>query len=72
MKRIIPLLILWLCLPLCVRAQQTIYTPDNLPKVHPWYGKPDVYHSLQACLAPLLPVAPSLIGAVRLAGAAAG
>ena len=31
MKRIIPLLILWLCLPLCVRAQQTIYTPDNLP-----------------------------------------
>ena len=34
MKRIIPLLILWLCLPLCVRAQQTIYTPDNLPKVH--------------------------------------
>ena len=34
MKQIIPLLILWLCLPLCVRAQQTIYTPDNLPKVH--------------------------------------
>ena len=34
MKRIIPLLILWLCLPFCVRAQQTIYTPDNLPKVH--------------------------------------
>lgn len=34
-------------------------------KAGPWYGKPDVYHTLQAHLLPLLPVAPSLIGAVR-------
>ena len=34
MKRIIPLLILLLCLPLCLQAQEKIYTPDNLPKVH--------------------------------------
>jgi mannose/cellobiose epimerase-like protein (N-acyl-D-glucosamine 2-epimerase family) len=33
-------------------------------KNHPWYGKPDIYHSLQACLLPLLPLASSLIGAV--------
>ena len=34
MKRIIPLLILLLCLPLYPKAQEKIYTPDNLPKVH--------------------------------------
>ena len=34
MKRIIPLLMLLLCLPLGLRAQGKIYTPDNLPKVH--------------------------------------
>ena len=38
---------------------------ENHRKVHPWYGKPDVYRSLQACLLPLLPVASSAIGAVR-------
>ncbi|HUA03940.1 MAG TPA: AGE family epimerase/isomerase [Solirubrobacteraceae bacterium] len=44
---------------------------ENRRKVHPWYGKPDIYHSLQACLLPLLPVASSAVGAVRrLAGAA--
>jgi len=37
----------------------------NVRKSHPWYGKPDIYHSLQACLLPLLPVASSLIGAAR-------
>ena len=37
----------------------------NQRKVHPWYGKPDVYHSLQACLLPILPVAPSVVGAIR-------
>jgi sulfoquinovose isomerase len=39
--------------------------PENRRKVHPWYGKPDVYHSLQACLLPVLPVASSLVGAIR-------
>ena len=34
MKRITPLLIFLLCLPLCPWAQGKIYTPDNLPKVH--------------------------------------
>ena len=24
----------------------------NVRKSHPWYGKPDIYHSLQACLLP--------------------
>jgi sulfoquinovose isomerase len=38
---------------------------DNRRKVHPWYGKPDLYHALQACLLPVLPVAPSLVGAIR-------
>ncbi len=42
-------------------------TAENAPTEHPWYGKPDVYHVLQAYLAPLLPAAPSLIGAVRRA-----
>jgi sulfoquinovose isomerase len=45
---------------------------DNRRKVHPWYGKPDLYHALQACLLPTLPVAPSLVGAIRRAQAAAG
>jgi sulfoquinovose isomerase len=40
---------------------------DNRRKVKPWYGKPDIYHSLQACLLPILPVAPSLVGAIRSA-----
>lgn len=40
--------------------------PMNRRKVHPWYGKPDIYHSLQATLLPLLPSASSLAGAVRL------
>jgi sulfoquinovose isomerase len=43
-----------------------LFDPENRPKVHPWYGKPDIYHSLQACLLPVLPVAPSLVGAIRL------
>lgn len=29
-----------------------------------WPGKPDIYHALNACLLPLLPFEPSLIGAV--------
>ena len=39
--------------------------PTNRRKVHPWYGKPDIYHSLQACLLPILPVASSAVGAIR-------
>jgi sulfoquinovose isomerase len=42
-------------------------TAENTRTEHPWYGKPDVYHVLQACLAPLLPAAPSLVGAIRRA-----
>ena len=42
MKRILPFLILWLCLPLALRADlvpviektDKVYTPDNLPNVH--------------------------------------
>jgi len=41
--------------------------PDNRRKLGPWYGKPDIYHALQACLLPLLPTAPSLAGALRSA-----
>jgi mannose/cellobiose epimerase-like protein (N-acyl-D-glucosamine 2-epimerase family) len=41
--------------------------PDNHRKVGPWYGKPDLYHALQACLLPLLPPSPSLAGALRSA-----
>jgi sulfoquinovose isomerase len=40
-------------------------TAENERTEHPWYGKPDIYHVLQAYLAPLLPTAPSLVGAVR-------
>ncbi len=42
-----------------------LFDASNRPKVHPWYGKPDIYHSLQACLLPILPVASSVVGAVR-------
>ena len=45
---------------------------QNRRKVHPWYGKPDIYHSLQACLLPILPVASSAVGAVRRRGAPPG
>jgi sulfoquinovose isomerase len=39
----------------------------NRPKIRPWYGKPDLYHALQACLLPVLPLAPSVAGGVRRA-----
>jgi mannose/cellobiose epimerase-like protein (N-acyl-D-glucosamine 2-epimerase family) len=44
-----------------------ILDESNARKVHPWYGKPDIYHSLQAYLLPLLPPAPSLLAAARAA-----
>jgi mannose/cellobiose epimerase-like protein (N-acyl-D-glucosamine 2-epimerase family) len=40
----------------------------NRRKVHPWYGKPDLYHSLQACLLPALPVSSSMVGAATSDG----
>lgn len=33
--------------------------PDNCPSARIWGGKPDLYHALQAVLAPRLPLAPS-------------
>lgn len=33
---------------------------DLQPVSDPWFGKPDIYHSLQACLIPLLPTNGSL------------
>jgi mannose/cellobiose epimerase-like protein (N-acyl-D-glucosamine 2-epimerase family) len=44
-----------------------MFDSENRRKVHPWHGKPDIYHAFQACLLPLLPTAPSMVGAVRLA-----
>jgi sulfoquinovose isomerase len=38
---------------------------QNRRKVHPWYGKPDIYHAIQACLLPTHPVASSTVGAIR-------
>ena len=37
----------------------------NQRKTHPWYGKPDIYHALQACLLPILPPSSSVVGAIR-------
>lgn len=42
-----------------------LFDTDNHRKSHPWFGKPDLYHALQACLLPILPVAPSMVGAIR-------
>lgn len=38
------------------------------PVSDPWFGKPDIYHSLQACLLPLLPVDRSLAFGLRSYG----
>ncbi len=40
-----------------------IFDSENRRKTQPWGGKPDVYHAFQACLLPVLPVAPSLASA---------
>lgn len=37
---------------------------SNRRTVNPWYGKPDVYHALQACVLPTFPPAPSAAAAV--------
>jgi len=39
--------------------------PENRPAAGTWAGKPDLYHAVQACLLPRLPVAPSLATALR-------
>jgi len=39
--------------------------PSNRRKFGPWHGKPDLYHTLQCSLLPLLPPALSLAGALR-------
>lgn len=46
------------------------FNAQNERVVHPWYGKPDLYHALQACLLPIFPSAPSLAAAVRPASQA--
>ena len=39
--------------------------PANRPAAGTWAGKPDVYHAVQATLAPQLPVSPSFATALR-------
>ena len=39
--------------------------PSNRPSGVTWQGKPDVYHAYQATLIPRLPLAPTLVTAVR-------
>lgn len=41
--------------------------PDNERKDGPWYGKPDVYHTLQATLIPRVPIAASVAESLRRA-----
>ncbi len=40
--------------------------PDNRPAATVWQGKPDVYHAVQACLLPRLPLAPGLAAALAV------
>lgn len=42
---------------------------DNLrPNAFPFFGKPDIYHSLQACLIPLLPTSGSITRGLQRTG----
>ena len=38
---------------------------DNTPSATVWSGKPDIYHALQACVLPLVPLGPSITSACR-------
>jgi sulfoquinovose isomerase len=38
--------------------------PDGTPSAVTWTGRPDTYHAVQACLVPLLPVAPCFVAAL--------
>ena len=39
--------------------------PDNTPGSTTWEGKPDIYHALQACLLPGMPLRPALAWALK-------
>lgn len=39
--------------------------PENRPTRDPWFGKPDLYHSFQTCLIPLLPTDVGLALTIR-------
>ncbi len=39
-----------------------------VPVTDPWFGKPDIYHSLQACLIPLLPTNGSITAGLATQG----
>ncbi len=39
--------------------------PENRPTRDPWFGKPDLYHSFQTCLIPLLPTNAGLALAIK-------
>ncbi|MCL6092095.1 MAG: AGE family epimerase/isomerase, partial [Actinobacteria bacterium] len=41
-----------------------LFDPENHKKNFPWFGKPDIYHALQACLVPSLPPASSVAQAI--------
>jgi mannose/cellobiose epimerase-like protein (N-acyl-D-glucosamine 2-epimerase family) len=43
---------------------------DLRPNTGPFYGKPDIYHALQACLIPLLPTTGSITRGLREEGIA--
>ena len=41
---------------------------DLVPVTDPWFGKPDLYHSLQAALIPLMPATGSIINGLKTSG----
>ncbi len=41
---------------------------DLQPITDPWYGKPDLYHTLQAALVPLLPTTGGVVSGLKTAG----
>jgi len=43
-------------------------SPQGQPGATLWPGKPDIYHALQACLIPQLPVSPAVAAGVAVSG----
>ena len=41
---------------------------EGRPASDPFYGKPDIYHAVQACLIPLLPTTNSVVGGLATVG----
>ena len=41
---------------------------EDRPSTNPFYGRPDIYHSVQACLIPLLPTSGSLVRGLMTEG----